>query len=111
MSQYPISKVCPKCGNGEFRRRKSEEIVAFTSDRLCMKCETRYTPPTPAWAGLLFIVIGLLMAPFFGFFLFGHLINFNVIAFPSTMLVAIGFIVGLFALWHGIRVLIRPGRV
>ncbi len=58
MSKYPISSVCPDCGGGEYKKWQSEEFVAFTLDRVCKACGTRYTPPTPAWAAVLFILIG-----------------------------------------------------
>jgi hypothetical protein len=59
-SRYPISEKCPQCGGSDFTIRQPETYVAFVCDRECKACQTRYTPPTPAWAGMLFILIGLL---------------------------------------------------
>ncbi|MFT3882663.1 MAG: hypothetical protein QM703_23800 [Gemmatales bacterium] len=107
MTQYPISKVCPQCGWKQFRRKKPEEIIAFTSDRLCSKCETRYTPPTPRWAGLVFVVSGLLLALFFGFLLTVCVVLFSAATFPITVLVGFGFVVGVCAFCHGIKALMK----
>jgi RNA polymerase subunit RPABC4/transcription elongation factor Spt4 len=68
MSKLPISKACPNCGNSEFSRQKSKRFVAFAPDRICAQCETRYTPPTPVWAGLLFIFAAIAL-PVLGFVL------------------------------------------
>ena len=35
-------------------------MIAFTDDRVCAKCSTRYAPPTPAWARVVFALAGLL---------------------------------------------------
>jgi hypothetical protein len=58
MTKYPVSRGCPKCHGIEFTRVRPEGGVAFTDDRVCKSCGTRYTPPTPLWAAVLFIVIG-----------------------------------------------------
>jgi hypothetical protein len=58
MAKYPESKKCPRCHGTDFKRVKPEGI-AFTDDRVCKNCGTRYTPPTPLWAAVLFIVIGV----------------------------------------------------
>jgi hypothetical protein len=42
------------------RKLKPDRLIAFTSDRICDKCGIRYVPPTPRWAAIAFIVIGLL---------------------------------------------------
>ncbi len=60
MSKFPISRVCPQCGGKEYTRRAPTGAVAFTDDRVCNVCQTRYTPPTPTWAALVFILIGTL---------------------------------------------------
>ena len=61
MTEYPISATCPQCGGTEYTCRKPERLVAFVSDRVCRACNTRYTPPTPVWAAVLFIVIGAII--------------------------------------------------
>jgi hypothetical protein len=62
MTNYPVSQECPKCHGIEFTRVRPEEgRVAFTDDRVCKSCGTRYTPPTPLWAAGLFIVVGVLI--------------------------------------------------
>ena len=67
MPKYPIAKVCPQCGGTNYDTKAPGGFMpAFTMDRICKACGTRYTPPTPAWAGIVFIVIGLLLAGFSG---------------------------------------------
>ena len=61
MTKYPVSRECPKCHGIEFKRARPEGRVAFTDDRVCNSCGTRYTPPTPLWAAVLFIVIGAII--------------------------------------------------
>jgi uncharacterized protein (DUF983 family) len=57
---YPVSAACPKCGNSrDFELRKPEKFIAFAPDRVCKACATRYTPPTPGWAGPVWIMLGL----------------------------------------------------
>jgi hypothetical protein len=55
---YPVSRVCPACGSGEYKTVQPQTMVAFTWDRVCRLCSTRYTPPTPMWARVVFGVIG-----------------------------------------------------
>ena len=42
-----------------FKRVKPASDLAFTWDRVCKDCGTRYTPPTPRWARVLFAVVGI----------------------------------------------------
>ena len=74
MSEFPISKVCPQCGSKEYTSRRPETFVAFASDRVCKVCLTRYSPPTPTWAAILFLLSGLAL-PILGFVLIGLLFN------------------------------------
>src|SRR5262245_44369460 len=57
---YPVSRVCPACGHAGFERVDPARWVSYGMDRVCRACGTRYTPPTPAWAGVVFVLIGLL---------------------------------------------------
>jgi len=41
---------------------KVERLIAFTDDRQCNECGTRYIPPTPTWAAVGFIVVGCLLS-------------------------------------------------
>jgi hypothetical protein len=61
MSRYPTSKSCPACGGSNYRSVNPDAWVAFAQDRVCNACGVRYTPPTPAWAAVAFIVIGLIL--------------------------------------------------
>jgi hypothetical protein len=74
MSTVPVSKVCPRCGGKDYTLRKPRHLVAFAADRVCQGCLTRYSPPTPPWAGavlfpsvvVLFVLGALLIAFLFG---------------------------------------------
>jgi uncharacterized protein (DUF983 family) len=59
MVNHPKSRTCPKCNGTEYRRVKPEKRIAFADDRMCKSCGTRYTPPTPLWAAVVFIVVGI----------------------------------------------------
>jgi hypothetical protein len=54
------TRDCPKCGCPVFKKVKPRTVVAFGSDRKCVMCETRYVPPTPIWAGVVFAGLALL---------------------------------------------------
>jgi hypothetical protein len=60
MSERRVSKVCPTCGCTEFKKVRPRGWIAFIDDRKCLECGDCYTPPTPRWAGVCFIVIGVL---------------------------------------------------
>ena len=58
-SEYPVSPNCPQCGSTDYRRVKAETFVAFADDRICEACEVRYTPPTPLWGRIVFVILGI----------------------------------------------------
>jgi hypothetical protein len=58
-TKNPVSENCPQRDSSSFRRVKSEVQIAFTDDRVCTECGTRYTPPTPLWARILFGAVGI----------------------------------------------------
>src|SRR3954453_21378891 len=62
MASLPICTVCPRCGNEGFHQVKPRAWVYFKPDRLCTRCPTYYSPPTPRWAPVLFVVGGGLLA-------------------------------------------------
>src|SRR6516164_4403820 len=61
VGRYPVATSCPDCGCKEYRRVKVNRPVAFTDDRECVACGARYTPPTPVWAAVIFILLGVLI--------------------------------------------------
>ncbi len=64
MGERRVSKVCPTCGCTEFKKVRPKGWVAFIDDRKCAECGDCYTPPTPRWAAVCFIVVGVfLIAP------------------------------------------------
>src|SRR5437773_1751973 len=58
-TSYRLSQICPNCGSSDYKTVKPAAMVAFSWDRVCRACSTRYTPPTPVWARMVFGVIGL----------------------------------------------------
>ncbi len=110
MPTRPIAKICPSCGSVEYAACKPESFVAFTNDRKCKQCETRYRLPTPAWAAIVFLVLGLLMFVG-GAVTFGILVSHpqpHVIGMAINACVAA---VGVLTIRHGARALFRPGQV
>jgi hypothetical protein len=105
---YPVSRTCPKCGGAEYRRVAPQRLIAFVSDRVCKSCSTRYTPPTPGWAGVVFILVGLLLAGVGLFDILVGLARGN--PFPPVCSGALGLL-GVVVIAHGIRSLMSPGRV
>lgn len=72
MASYPVSESCPKCGVRRHEKARTEAYIAFVPDRICKDCGTRYTPPTPRWAGGVFALAGLALLGVSGFFVVDH---------------------------------------
>ena len=113
-SRYPISEYCPRCGSREYTRRKPETTIAFTDDRVCNRCQARYTPPTPVWAGIVFILIGtVLVAPS----AFLHITAFLwprgsfVSGFSGGCATAGPALIGITAIVHGVRSLVNRRKL
>jgi hypothetical protein len=109
MSKYPINETCPKCGQTTFKGVRPETFVAFANDRICLGCGTRYTPPTPPWAAIVFLIVGT------GFVLFALLIAVEGRAggCMGEMAYFAGFTslgVGIACVIHGIRTLKNLGE-
>jgi hypothetical protein len=107
---YPISMLCPKCGKGEHKKRKSEKWIAFSADRVCTACGTRYTPPTPAWAGVVFVFAGL---PLVGIGLTGVVIGIarGPVGLPGMACEGFLGVLGVLSIIHGLRSLLNPGKI
>jgi hypothetical protein len=107
MNQYPISATCPQCGGTEYARRKPKRLVAFIDDRVCRACSTRYTPPTPVWGAVLFLLAGLTL-PFLGFVFTSLLVHpFSIVGLICEGVIAA---LGVAALAGGIREFVLSER-
>jgi hypothetical protein len=106
---YPVSKVCPQCGHTEFRQTRPESWVAFGWDRICKSCNTRYTPPTPVWAGVVFILAGLPLAGMGLLTLIGITLS-GPVGLPNLLCWGPLGLAGLLSIIHGIRSLANPGK-
>jgi hypothetical protein len=85
---YPVASTCPKCGSREFREVVApvapESLVAGVAyDRECTACDTTYTPPTPLWENVVFIVLGIPIL--LAFFYIGWLIYTAVTLFRKGL--------------------------
>ncbi len=107
---FPISKVCPKCGHTEFTRQRPQGWVAFAWDRICSQCGTIYSPPTPTWASIVFIVAGLLLSSFGGIGVVAAVASGNPLSLPAVLCEGFLGVIGLLALIHGIRTLASPPK-
>lgn len=81
--RFPVSRVCPGCQSGAFRSVRPRDFVAFGWDRVCKGCGTRYSPPTPRWAGFAFILMGIPLMAVGGFGVVVHLAKWNVANIPA----------------------------
>lgn len=106
----PVSRVCPHCGNAEYKPRKPERLIAFTWDRVCKACETRYTPPTPMWAAVVFLLLGFLLVGFAAFSILVRAASGNVLGIPAMLCEGFLGFLGLLAIYQGLRALIKPGK-
>jgi hypothetical protein len=112
--RYPVSEMCPICGGAEHRKVQAKGWVAFTDDRVCLSCQTRYTPPTPAWAGIVFLGIGgaLFLAGLTGLILTSVALLGRGHTDPIGMALGGGLaVLGLLVVRHGFRSLLKPGKV
>jgi len=76
---------------------------------VCKPCGTRYTPPTLAWAAVLFILIGLPLAAFGAYAVVTRLVSGNLLGLPAMAGEGnLGFL-GLSAIVQGARTLVRSG--
>ena len=97
---YPVSKTCPGCGSAKYTRERPQGWIAFAWDRVCTDCGLRYSPPTPLWAAVVFILVGVGLT---GFGALGLM--------AGDICVALLGILGIMALIHGIRSLARSGQI
>jgi hypothetical protein len=106
---YPVSRVCPECGETGYKGVRPERLVAFTWDHVCKSCGTRYTPPTPTWASVVFILAGLFLGAFGGRAIL-QLAGGNLLAIPEVACEGFLGLLGVLAIIQGIRSLSNPGR-
>jgi hypothetical protein len=110
MERVAISKVCPSCGAGEYRKLRSRRWIAFSDDRVCLSCGTRYSPPTTVWAAFVLALGGAIV------FVTGVVfLVVDLVALLRGRVVAIGLAIsiGLMALGvaagaHRVRALLFP---
>lgn len=104
-----VSAICPACGRTDHRPTRPAGWIAFAPDRLCTGCGTRYTPPTPRWAGAVFVLLGTTMV--LGAIASGliHLAAGNLLSLPNAVFDALFGVLGGAAVRYGVRALRHTG--
>jgi uncharacterized protein YneF (UPF0154 family) len=75
ISPHPISQTCPKCGSARHKKVDPDWQPAIIKDRMCLECDTRYSPPPPAYLGIVVIVLSIAIGLAGGWFLYRYLFN------------------------------------
>lgn len=91
---------CPSCRYREFVRMPATSFVAFSKDYVCRRCVTRFPAPTPLWAAIVFMTVGVSAA------LIGLLICYFSVPDLDTLVVLVGgsiASVGIRIAWFGIK--------
>jgi hypothetical protein len=92
MPGYPIGETCPKCSSSEYTTTPSDAAVSYAPDRICSKCGTRYTPPTPRWAAITFILAGVILIGLVAYgFLTGSIGHIQKFFLTMMAFAAVGF--------------------
>jgi hypothetical protein len=109
----PVSAACPECGSTRFRKVRSRNWITFADDRVCTDCDTRYCPPTPRWAGLLFLLIGVILFAAGALGIVAGLLTLGRgRPDPVGMVASVGaLLVGCASGVHGLRALLFAGSV
>jgi uncharacterized protein (DUF983 family) len=102
---YPISQVCPKCRHAAFKTIRAQKWVAFTNDRVCKECGTRYTPPTPRWGAVVLVIFGLGLSGFMAWSLMLRFATGQVLAIPAMACEGFLGFLGVMAIIQGARAL------
>jgi hypothetical protein len=108
---FPVAKVCPKCNSSNYKRVKPMAQLAYTWDRVCRVCGTRYVPPTPRWAPAIFVGVGLLLVGPALVFAVWALVRRKSPLCALLMLLWVASTMGAVPRVHGVRTFTRPGKV
>jgi hypothetical protein len=108
---YPVSKDCPQCGSGKYTRRRPQGWVSFAWDRVCDECGNRYSPPTPLWGSVLFILTGVLLGGFGTITVLMRILTGHPCTIPAGLFEGFLGVIGILALIQGARGLFNPGKV
>jgi hypothetical protein len=96
---YPVSRYCPACESTEFTTVRPTRWIAFKYDRVCNRCGAAYSPPTPLWASIAFIVAGIMLT--------GYAPLALLLGSPCDGLLIVP---GMMAIGQGLRGIIRMGK-
>jgi hypothetical protein len=96
--RYPVASNCPSCGSREYQEATDQENqLILVYDRICSRCETRYTPPTPKRVALGMFPLGALLIAF------GVLLPWY--AGPATGIPGLLLLIGLAVVVSGVHVI------
>ena len=101
----PVARRCPGCGSDRYRKVKPRTTVAFAKNRVCLDCQTRYTPPTPIWGAVVFLGAGGLLAGAMGLAILVRLSRPNPCGIPAMIIEGLIGLMGVYAFVHGVRIL------
>ncbi len=106
-----VSSVCPQCSSTRFKTIRPKKLVSFVQDRCCKECKTEYSPPTPVWAGFVFLGAGgiLTLAGVVG--VGASLLVGNVKDLTGIACAGFVGVLGIFALRQGFLAITTPGKV
>ena len=104
----PVGTVCPACGHALFERVVPQKWIAYAFDRVCLACGTHYTPPTPVWAAGIMSLAGMVLVVVA---LVGGYFSLLAVDIVALLLEGLLGVLGALALSHGVRSLIRPGKL
>jgi hypothetical protein len=102
-----IATACPTCGGTTYRRTRPRRRITFVWDRICKGCKTRYAPPTPLWAAIIFALVGCLIVAEGLWHVLRSVVNespFIVLIFAIN---AVWIFLGALLLRHGVRSMFR----
>jgi hypothetical protein len=108
---YPVGRKCPRCSSIGFKSVRPDSFVSFGWDRVCKGCGTRYTPPTPFWGSIAFLLVGLLLAGFGLINIIMRVASGHVLGLPAMACEGFLGFLGVLALIKGFRSLMYPGKV
>ena len=72
-SPHPVSYVCPKCGSKQCERVDPDWPHALVKDRVCLECDTRYSPPPPKGLGFVIVPLATIVGGLGCWFLYTYL--------------------------------------
>lgn len=103
----PIAYDCPYCRNNEYTKIKPNKTIYWAKDRVCTLCQTRYTPPTPIWGSMLFLILGAILAIASVVPIWGSIFPLNPCSLITIPLFSLLMAMGIIACIEGVQSMFR----